>query len=114
MGSLSGSICGGWQSEKIGRKKSMIVDCFLFITGTLISAVAPNFYLLLFSRWLLGHCSASSMVSAPIYTSETSQPQMRKTTGFFPIVCYTIGFALSLVFGKYLIFLGPNNYFHNN
>ena len=72
MGSLSGSICGGWQSEKIGRKKSMIVDCFLFITGTIISAVAPNFYLLLFSRWLLGHCSASSMVSAPIYTRGAS------------------------------------------
>ena len=58
----------------------------------------------LVARVLLGHSSASSMVAAPIYTSETSQPQVRKTTGAFTMICYTTGYGLAVVFGIMNIF----------
>ena len=100
MGSLSGSLCGGWQCGKFGRKKSLVIDCLLFIIGTVSSALAPNFYVLLFSRWLLGHASTSQQVTVPIYVSEISQPQMRTITGPFAIICYACGFAGGYIFGK--------------
>ena len=101
LGSLTGSLCGGWQSGKFGRKKSLIFDSSIFIIGIVMSAFAPNFYTLLIARMLLGHSSASAMVATPIYTSEISQPQIRKITGSFTMVCYTTGYGLAVVFGKY-------------
>ena len=99
LGSLSGALCGGIQSGKIGRKKSLMVDSVIYILGTLCVALAPNFYVILLGRYIHGHSSASAMVAIPIYTSEISQPQVRKTTGSFAWMCYTIGFALALILG---------------
>ena len=100
LGSLTGAFCGGLQSGKFGRKKSLMFDCFNFVLGTLFVALAPNFYLILVGRFIHGHSSASAMVAIPIYTSEISQPQVRKTTGSFTLMCYASGFALALVLGK--------------
>jgi MFS family permease len=100
LGSLSGALFGGLQGGRFGRKHSMMVDCVIFIVGILMSALAPNFYVILAGRLVLGHSAASAMVSVPIYTSETSQPKVREITGFFTVVCYTSGFALALIFGK--------------
>lgn len=99
LGSLSGALAGGLQCGKFGRKKSMMFDCAIFFIGTLLSGLAPHFYVILAARLLLGHSAASSMVACPMYTSEISQPQVRKTTGSFTIVCYTTGFALALILG---------------
>ena len=100
LGSLTGSFCGGVQSGRFGRKKSLMIDCFNFVLGTLLVSLAPNFYLILIGRYIHGHSSASAMVAIPIYTSEVSQPQVRKTTGSFTMLCYSSGFALALVLGK--------------
>ena len=100
LGSLTGSFFGGIQSGKFGRKKSLMFDCLIFVVGTLFVALAPNFYLILIGRFIHGHSSASAMVAVPIYTSEISQPQVRKTTGSFTLMEYSCGFALALVLGK--------------
>ena len=47
-----------------------------------------------------GHAVSSSAVSVPLYTSETSQPEVRKITGVFAIICYCFGSAASSVLGK--------------
>ena len=53
-------------------------------------------------KWTLiqGHAVSSSAVSVPLYTSETSQPEVRKITGVFAIICYCFGSAASSVLGK--------------
>ena len=100
-GSLTGALFGGIQSGKFGRKKSLMIDCFVFFIGILILALAPNFYLILLARFITGHSTASALVAAPIYSSEISQPQARKIIGSFTLMCYTSGFALSFVLGEY-------------
>ena len=77
-----------------------MIDCFNFVLGTFLVALAPNFYVILIGRFIHGHSSASAMVAIPIYTSEISQPQIRKTTGSFALICYSTGFALALILGK--------------
>ena len=99
VGCLVGSFVGGWQSEKLGRKKSMMIDCSVFIIGMLITCLTPNTYVLLLARFLVGHASLSSVVSAPIYTSETSQPEVRRMTGSFAVMCYTTGCAFCQILG---------------
>lgn len=102
VGSLSGSLCGGMQSGKFGRRKSMLMDSISYIIGSILMAMSPNFYLLLLGRFIHGHSCASAMVAIPIYTSEISQPEVRKITGAFTLACYTTGFASSLILGALL------------
>ena len=68
VGSCTGAICGGIQSEKFGRRKSLLLDCFIYIVGTILFTVAPNFYVLLVARVILGHSVASAMTTTPVYT----------------------------------------------
>ena len=67
-GSCTGAICGGIQSEKFGRRKSLLFDCFIYFVGTILSTVAPNFNILLVARVILGHSVASAMTTTPVYT----------------------------------------------
>ena len=39
FGSCIGALCGGIQSQKFGRKKSLLFDCFVFIVGTILCAL---------------------------------------------------------------------------
>ena len=68
IGSCTGSICGGIQSEKFGRQKSLLLDCFIYIVGTILFSIAPNFYVLLVARVILGHSTASAMTTTSVYT----------------------------------------------
>ena len=47
-----------------------------------------------------GHAVSSSAVAVPLYISETSQPEVRKITGVFAVICYCFGSAASSVLGK--------------
>ena len=105
VGSLTGALCGGIQSGKFGRKKSLMFDNVVFLVGILILCLAPNFYLILLARFITGHSTASALVAAPIYASEISQPQTRKIIGSFQLMCFTSGFALSFVLGKYQFYI---------
>ena len=44
--------------------------------------------------------SLFSIVAMPVYTSEISQPEVRKITGVFAVICISFGGAFSMIFGK--------------
>ena len=102
LGSQSGALFGGVQCGMLGRKRSMMIDCLLFILGTLLVCLSPNFYLILIGRYVQGHSGASSMVAVPVYVGEISQPQVRKLTGSFAVTFYTCGFAIALILGTFV------------
>lgn len=99
-GSCTGAICGGWQSEKFGRRKSLLFDCFVFILSTLACAMAPNFYILLIARVIQGHSMASQFTTSPVYTSEVCQPEVRSITGNFSVACYSFGATFMMTLGN--------------
>jgi len=99
IGSLTGSITGSLQCDKFGRRWSMLIDCIGYIASFLLMALAPNFPVLLLGRWLGSHCAGSNLVSAPIFISETSHPNMRGMTGTMIMVLYTIGFTVNMFLG---------------
>jgi len=44
----------GLMSDKIGRKKTLLVGLLIFIAGSIISALSTNIYMLLLGRFLQG------------------------------------------------------------
>ena len=99
LGSLTGSVLGGFQSQRLGRKLSIMLDSLVFIMATVVFVVASNLEMVLFARFMQGHAVSSSTVAVPLYTSETSQPEVRKITGVFAVICYCFGSAASSVLG---------------
>ena len=78
-----------------------MIDATLFIIATIALILAPNLIVVLVSRFIQGHCVASSVVAMPIYTCEISQPDIRKITGVFAVICISFGGSLSMIFGKF-------------
>ncbi|MEA3490726.1 MAG: MFS transporter [Campylobacterota bacterium] len=56
----------GLMSDKIGRKKTLLLGLLIFIVGSVICALSDNIYMLLIGRFLQGAGAIGSVVSAMI------------------------------------------------
>ena len=56
----------GLMSDKIGRKKTLLIGLLIFIVGSIISALSTHIYMLLLGRFLQGAGAIGSVVSAMI------------------------------------------------
>ncbi|MCB4747131.1 MAG: MFS transporter [Sulfurovum sp.] len=56
----------GLMSDKIGRKKTLLVGLLIFIAGSIISALSDSIYMLLIGRFLQGAGAIGSVVSAMV------------------------------------------------
>jgi len=56
----------GVLSDKIGRKKTILIGLLLFAAGSVVAAVADNIYILLIGRFLQGAGAIGSVVTAMI------------------------------------------------
>ncbi|TKK71988.1 sugar porter family MFS transporter [Ilyomonas limi] len=76
-GTVVGALCGGWPTQKYGRKKVLIWIGVLFTVSSIGSALAPNPYIFSFFRFIGGLGIGISSVAAPTYVSEISTPASR-------------------------------------
>jgi len=56
----------GLMSDKMGRKKTLLLGLLIFIAGSVIAAISDNIYMLLVGRFLQGAGAIGSVVSAMI------------------------------------------------
>jgi len=56
----------GLLSDRIGRKKAILIGLLIFIVGSVISALSDNIYMLLLGRFLQGAGAIGSVVSAMV------------------------------------------------
>lgn len=77
IGTVIGSLVGGYPCDQWGRKKTLYIIAFLYLLSSLGTALATNWYLFLVFRFLGGLGVGASSVTAPIYISEISPPSKR-------------------------------------
>ena len=77
IGTILGALLGRFPSEKLGRKKSLILIAVLYLLSSIGTALATNWYIFLLFRLLGGIGVGASSVTAPIYISEISPPKSR-------------------------------------
>ncbi len=56
----------GMLSDKIGRKKTLLIGLLIFILGSIVAALATDIYTLMFGRFLQGAGAIGSVVTAMI------------------------------------------------
>ena len=79
IGAVIGAATNGILADIFGRKKIIIATALIFITGSILCGLAPNIYVLILSRILVGLAVGIVNFVVPLYLSEVSPKQLRGT-----------------------------------
>ncbi|MBA4063733.1 MAG: MFS transporter [Isosphaera sp.] len=83
-GTVLGAVLGGWPTDRLGRKRTLLLIGGLFVVGSVWSAVADGVYSFMAARFLGGVGIGVSTVAAPLYIAEIAPPDRRgRLAGMF-------------------------------
>ncbi|KAK4483386.1 hypothetical protein RD792_010572 [Penstemon davidsonii] len=77
VGAMIGAAVGGWINDSYGRKKATLLADVVFTLGSITMAVAPNPYILILGRLLVGLGIGVASVTAPVYIAEAAPSEIR-------------------------------------
>ncbi|CAN1833544.1 Inositol transporter 1 [Linum perenne] len=77
VGAMIGAASGGWINDAYGRKKATLLSDVVFASGSIVMAAAPNPYVLIVGRLLVGLGVGVASVTAPVYIAEASPSEVR-------------------------------------
>lgn len=77
VGAIVGAAFGGWINDAFGRKKATLLADLVFAVGSVVMAVAPDPYVLILGRFLVGLGVGMASVTAPVYIAEASPAEIR-------------------------------------
>lgn len=96
-GTVLGAFLGGWPTEKIGRKKTLIWIGVLYFVSAVWSGLATDVYSFIIARFIGGLGVGVSTIAAPMYISEIAPARLRgRLAGLF---------QFNIVFGILAAFL---------
>ncbi|XAR48739.1 hypothetical protein NMG60_11031656 [Bertholletia excelsa] len=76
-GAMIGAAAGGWINDAYGRKKATLFADVVFTLGLVTMAAAPDPYVLILGRLLVGLGVGVASVTAPVYIAEASPSEIR-------------------------------------
>ncbi|KAK6930593.1 Major facilitator, sugar transporter-like [Dillenia turbinata] len=77
VGAIIGAAAGGWINDAYGRKKATLSADVVFVVGSIVMAAAPDPYVLIAGRLLVGLGVGVASVTAPVYIAEASPTEIR-------------------------------------
>ncbi|XP_050304706.1 facilitated trehalose transporter Tret1-like [Anthonomus grandis grandis] len=95
LGAMCTCIPIGILADKIGRKLCVLFTIIPFIIGWVLIILTKHVAMFLVGRFLTGFAGGSFCIVGPLYTSETSQKEIRGTLGTFMQLFITIGILFS-------------------
>jgi len=103
LGMFVGAISGGWFSDRIGRKKALIITTVWFSVSSILNACAWNVPGLLITRFLTGVGLSSMTVVAITYITEMFPSKKRGAYQAWVMVIGLFGIPLSALVAGELI-----------
>ncbi|KAF2758970.1 sugar transporter [Pseudovirgaria hyperparasitica] len=76
-GSWLGALVSGILTDKVGRKKAIMIGSIIWIIGSVISAASQNIAMLIVGRVINGFCVGICSAQVPVYISELCPPRLR-------------------------------------
>ncbi|GJU11698.1 inositol transporter 4 [Tanacetum coccineum] len=103
-GAIVGAAFGGWMNDRFGRKKSILCADLLFIVGSVVMALAPNPWVIIVGRLLVGLGVGIVSMTSPLYISEASPARIRgalvSTNGLLLTGGQFLSYLINLAFAK--------------
>ncbi|XP_038898024.1 inositol transporter 1 [Benincasa hispida] len=95
LGAIVGAAAGGWINDVHGRKKATLLADVVFALGAAVMAAAPDPYILIAGRFLVGIGVGVASVTAPVYIAEASPSEIRGGLVSTNVLMITVGQFLS-------------------
>ncbi|XP_027354590.1 D-xylose-proton symporter-like 2 isoform X4 [Abrus precatorius] len=76
-GALIGSVLAFNVADFLGRRRELITSALLYLVGAIVTAIAPNFPILVLGRIVFGIGIGLAMHAAPMYIAETAPTPIR-------------------------------------
>eukprot|EP00268_Persea_americana_P002492 TRINITY_DN10751_c0_g1_i1.p1 TRINITY_DN10751_c0_g1~~TRINITY_DN10751_c0_g1_i1.p1 ORF type:complete len:506 (-),score=94.63 TRINITY_DN10751_c0_g1_i1:392-1909(-) len=101
-GALIGSALAFTVADFLGRRRELIVSSLLYLVGALLTALAPNFPIMVIGRFVFGIGIGLAMHAAPMYIAETAPCQIRgrliSLKEFFIVLGMLLGYSASSLY----------------
>ncbi|XP_067828139.1 solute carrier family 2, facilitated glucose transporter member 4-like [Heptranchias perlo] len=111
VGGMASSFLVGTLAEWLGRKKAMLANNILAVTGGVLmglSKYCQSYEMLILGRFVIGAYSGISSGLVPMYVGEISPTRLRGTLGTLHQLAIVSGILIAQVFGLNVI-LGTDN-----
>lgn len=110
FGCALGCVIAGRLTDRLGRKKLLILIALLFAATSIETALAPNFTALVVARFLAGLAVGGVSLVSPMYVAEVSPASMRGRLGTMYQMSIIIGILISFGLNYLLRNMGANNW----
>ncbi|KAG4984949.1 hypothetical protein JHK84_032875 [Glycine max] len=101
-GALIGSVLAFNVADFLGRRKELIGSAVVYLVGALVTALAPNFPVLVLGRLVFGTGIGLAMHAAPMYIAETAPTPIRgqliSLKEFFIVLGMVAGYGIGSLF----------------
>ncbi|KAL5168827.1 D-xylose-proton symporter-like 2 [Glycine soja] len=101
-GALIGSLLAFNVADFLGRRKELIGAAVVYLVGALVTALAPNFPVLVLGRLVFGIGIGLAMHAAPMYIAETAPTPIRgqliSLKEFFIVLGMVAGYGIGSLF----------------
>lgn len=102
LGAIIATLSAGVLSDMLGRRSLLRIIAFLYLISAIASAMAPNYEMLVLARFVGGLAFCSLMI-APMYIAEISQPEKRGKMVSINQLNIVVGFSAAYFANYYLL-----------
>jgi sugar porter (SP) family MFS transporter len=99
VGAATGAAVAGGLSDRFGRRLVILVTGIIFVLGSLVAAVAPDLWVLILGRLLVGVGIGIASMLTPLYLAETAPAKHRGALVSLSQLAITIGILVSYLIG---------------
>jgi len=103
-GAIIGAAFGGYMNDRWGRRVAILGADIIFFFGAIVMAVAPNPWVIIIGRILVGLGVGMASMTAPLYISEASPARIRgalvSTNGLLITGGQFLSYLINLAFTK--------------
>jgi MFS transporter, SP family, sugar:H+ symporter len=97
LGAMVGAALAGPLSDRLGRRRLIMIAAITFTVGALAAAAAPNAGILVGARFVLGLAVGSAALVVPLYLSEVAPTEIRGAIASLNQLMIVVGILAAFV-----------------
>jgi sugar porter (SP) family MFS transporter len=106
LGAAFGAFIAGRLSDRLGRKRLILLTAATFVVGIAGAALSPSAAVLVFFRFIIGLGVGSASVTVPLYIGELAPPHIRGALVSLNQLAITLGILISQLIAYFLTTTG--------
>ena len=95
LGAWVGTLANGYLADALGRRKTAVLACIIFIVGVIVQACTVNKNYIFAGRFVTGLGVGSLSMIVPLYNAELAPPEVRGSLVAVQQLAITFGIMIS-------------------